>query len=164
MQYEVFFFSLLLSIFACSKTEPVIEKNYYSGYAYIGCDIGPYYVHSDSLITNCSENQELPPSINLDSLDFNDWCNYDDSNGNLGNANSFEFELRRDNQSIINIAEVQSGSINLNIDGEILSPGEGPYYSGFYAEYENKFVNIYLVNKIIGGCFHDIIIWEITVE
>lgn len=149
--------------FGCKPTDiildqPIAELNFQSGYVYIACDGGPYYFHLDSLMATCSLNEALPEKL---TTPFQETCLYDNNEGKLGDKNNHNIMFSRDSLALA-FTNYQIEEIPITLDGAQLNKGEYPYYQGYKVSLEEKTLNIYLVNKYIGGCFHEMVIWQVA--
>ena len=142
---------------------PVTPDVRYEGVIYIGCDIGPYGLNMDSLIHMCTSivNRDQP----ADSLEMG--CIYDEIGSGL--SVDFDVELRRgDYLNIIEMSSVKGDpeiiEIPLTLAGQEFQWGEFPYYSGYQLEWDMVTLKVQALNKWVGGCFHDLIIWEVIVQ
>jgi hypothetical protein len=170
---------LLISTgFACSSIdildEPmdIDEPELHSGSVYFACDFGPYPFSLDSLLTNYSQQGGQIDSLTLDYISTNDStsirCTYDE-NISLA-AEIWDFKITRINNGNTFGIEWQNNSFNTNpidanIDGSIYSEQTYPFYNGMEIELnENKRLRLLFFNIYIGGCFHDLMVWELEEE
>ena len=155
---RIFFISFLFFT-SCDKPE---KENVvaHSGYIYMACDFGPYYLYLDLLINNCSVGQELSDSLSLEDIGQENSCIYDGNEAIIGSLELHNIVFERE-QITVNSEDYVISEIDLVLDGVQLKKGEYPYYHGFNIIFNNREVNIYMINKFIGGCFHDMILWEV---
>ena len=168
----LFILFIIINSFACSSDELIQtnETELHSGSVYFACDFGPYSFSLDSLLANCSQEGGLIDSLTSDYIIENDStvirCTYD-GNPSLAAAadwgfkitrtitgNTFEIEWQND--------DFNSNPINATIDGNIHTEQEYPFYNGLEIELnENKKLSLLFFNIYIGGCFHDLMVWEL---
>ncbi|NND95449.1 MAG: hypothetical protein HKN45_11335 [Flavobacteriales bacterium] len=131
---------------------------YEYGSAYIGCEMEPFFI----LISDLSDCVTFLP---LDSINSADWSFGCEMN-----------QLETDSSSAdLRISYLQSGTLEIllldssllidnwvpEISGEEIAVHEHPFYGAFTIQAENMSIDILLLNRYIGGCFHDELIWRI---
>ncbi|MDX1407389.1 MAG: hypothetical protein R3330_04630 [Saprospiraceae bacterium] len=135
----------------------------YEGVVYIGCDIGPYGFNMDSLITYCTSviDDALPVDSQMVA------CTYDE----LAAVLSADFDVsmvRGDTLNTIVLGEVRGdpdiSQVPLEIGGQMYAWGEYPYYSGYLLEWPQRSLRIQMANQWVGGCFHDLALWEVVIH
>ncbi len=140
----------------------------YSGAVYMACEIGPYYFTIDSLIANCSQEGGSMDSLTLDQLAWQDSslnrCGYDSDFMKLA-GDPWEFKIERIGNWSTFSFEWQEGAAILNpifpsIDGQLYEDDQYPFYNGFEVEVGETKLRIMVFNTYIGGCLHDLIVWE----
>ena len=158
--------SLIISIglLACKDKElPPVPEVRYEGAVYIGCDIGPYQLNIDSLITHCTG--EIDRDQPADSIQTA--CIYDELSPVL--SASFDVEMVRGNY----LNQMELGSVNgdpeiseipLVLGGQEYAWNEYPYYSGYELKWADRTLRLQALNKWVGGCFHDLILWEVIIR
>lgn len=175
IEIGLFILFIVINHIACSSIDTIeetIENNtteLHSGSVYFACDFGPYSFSLDSLLANCSQEGSLIDSITSDyisNINFNSApCTYD-GNPSLANEN-WDFKIARDGTGNTFGIEWQSNNFNTNptnasIDGNIHEEQEYPFYNGMEIELEgNRKLSLLFFNVYIGGCFHDLMVWEL---
>lgn len=173
---RVLFILFIISTgFACSSVDSIgesIESNeteLHAGSVYFACDFGPYSFSLDSLLENCSQEGGLIDSLTSDYIIANNMttstCTYDGNDSlaaeiwdfkitRTGNGNTFEIEWQNENPI--------SNPILASIDGNIHAEQEYPFYNGIELTLdENKKLSLLFFNVYIGGCFHDLMVWQL---
>jgi hypothetical protein len=155
----------LFSMFACDKETqdssvlashgPIILTK---GSAYIQCEIGPFFI-SHARLDSCATN------FGFDSLMTEVWepgCSMSElMQDSLGS----DFRLTYLNEGELVIEgtgqELDSNPFELVISSDTLDVGEYPFYGALKYELNGLTYSFVLLNRYIGGCFHDELIWEI---
>ena len=139
-----------------SENEPELLGQ---GSAYIGCEVEPFYVDLSTLSV-CST--DLP----VDSFLSATWqfgCTM-----NLLTVDSmqadFQFSyLQPDSLSVAPYdTDITLSQQEFIVNGESLVLNEYPYYGSFTVIRGDTNFQFLLMNRYIGGCFHDELIWKIT--
>lgn len=167
-------FVIALSSFACSSTDMVDEPTenntvLHSGAVYFACDFGPYSFSLDSLLANCSQVGGQIDSLTLDYITNDSThvrCTYDGNESLV--AEDWDFKITRTSSGTTFEIEWQDNSFNTasilpNIDGNIHMEQEYPFYNGMeIALDDDRKLSLLFFNAYIGGCFHDLMVWELA--
>lgn len=171
LKHYLYYLMILPLFFSCEEDiRP--EAQYYSGYITIGCDFGPYYLDLDSLKANCGSPEALPQMLQKLSLDSIyrqqlvpvNACSIDEIQDKLGSSTQFDFKLER-RQTMLELSLSSNHTftqIPLELDGDTLSDPntDYPYMAGFEIDLNPGTVRLFVLNIWIGGCLHDMIVWE----
>ena len=169
--------ALLLWLFclACTKdvtkigaTLPVELPQVRSGYLYISCEHPPYYINIDSLYQLCSENGVLPDTF---PQDFRQLFEEPDPaclqylRKHLDQQQNHTIQLTYTDQTI----DIQSPLLNIdfeqmpiNIAGSTYQAGQYPYLGGYRVTSDSIQGRFQVVNQYIGGCYHNLVVWELS--
>ena len=170
--YFALFFSLSICLSSCEE-EAQPSPSYHSGYISIGCDPGPYYLSIDSLIANCGSTQALPQmleKVRLDSiynrqLTLLNACLIDEWRDKLGSSSQFDLKLER-GQSLLALSLTTNYNftqIPMELDGNSLSDPatDYPYLAGYEIDLNPGNMRLFALNIWVGGCLHDMLVWEV---
>ena len=156
-------FLLLAALSGCDKAPvpPATSGSDYSGVAYIGCALSPYAFNIDSLILHCQSAFDLTQEI--DSIIPG--CSLDAHGEILGampdvvlSRTAFGMDLTSvSGDPIITL-------VNIDLMGSELVAEDYPYLGGYRIEWTDRLIEIRVVNKWIGGCFHDLVLWNAHLE
>jgi hypothetical protein len=125
----------------------------------MACDFGPYYLKFDLLVQNCSVPNELSDSLMKENIGLDNSCVYDDNSELIGSPEIHDIIFERE-QITVNATDFELTEIDLFLDGQLLTKGEYPFYLGYNIIFPDTEINVYMINKFVGGCFHDMIMWE----
>ena len=143
--------------------QPTTPEVRYEGIVYIACHPGPYPINIDSLIAMCTSviGDTLPGPGELVG------CTYDE----LADALGADFHIslvRGQTLNTIDLGEVRDDpdvtEIPLTLGDTTYVAGEYPYYSGYLLEWPQRSLSVHAVNQWVGGCLHDLLIWEVIVQ
>ncbi|MEM8889328.1 MAG: hypothetical protein AAGD28_15225 [Bacteroidota bacterium] len=166
------YYLIILPFFLSCEEDIQPESQFYSGYISIGCDVGPYYLDLDSLKANCGSAEALPQMLEKVSLDSiyhrhlspANACSMDEMRDKLGISTQFDFKLER-GQSLLELSLSSNYTftqIPLELDGATLSDptSDYPYLAGYEIDLNPGTVRLFALNIWVGGCLHDMIVWE----
>ena len=150
----------------------VPDSSFLYGSVYFACDMGPYQFSIDSLIANCSAPGSLSDSLSIEAFGFQDSslvrCTYDFIADQLSDNNNPDFTISRslDGQTFEaswTITIDNTSSINFTNDVVSLEEGMYPFYNGHQVNIsQDSLLHLYFFNTYIGGCLHDLMVWELT--
>jgi len=128
------------------------------GSAYIHCELEPFYISFDS-IADCSTE------FVLDSIFSTQWirgCSMDTLNIDSIHADIEVFYLT-DGEFVINPLNpnLEIAAWSPSVNGELVDLDQYPYYGAFTVNSAGRSFNLLLLNRYIGGCFHDELIWQV---
>ena len=174
----IFCFVVTILLIACNKEtaqkiedETMESTEQFHGYIFIGCENPPYHLKLDSLIANCSELGILPDSI-IWTLpvqttvigEFSNACGIDNNKGVFGDENNYDIRVMHEGYTISlesPISGVTIEDIPIELDSITYEAGEHPYLGGYRVMEDEWELTIQAVNYYIGGCYHNLLIWEI---
>ncbi len=155
----------ILSMLACDKetqgysVPPGSEPpTLVTGSVYIQCEMGPFYI-SHARLDSCAT------SFGFDSIMTAGWepgCSMTDL---MGDSLVSGFRLSYLSEGELDI-EGLTEDFNLTpfelvIDSDTVDVGSYPFYGALRYELNGLTYSFVLLNRYIGGCFHDELIWEI---
>jgi len=150
----------------------VPDSSFLYGSVYFACDMGPYQFSIDSLIANCSAPGSLSDSLNIEAFVFQDSslvrCTYDFIADQLSDVNNPDFTISRslDGQTFEASWAITIDSItatNFSNETIILENGMYPFYNAYKVNIsQDSLMHLYFFNSYIGGCLHDLMVWELT--
>jgi len=169
-QYILCFLVFCSVLVACKEQEPPLPE-LKSGYILISCDVGPYYLEIDSLQANCGSNEALPDSLIKSRLNsiyggnliVSNACSYDDNPAKLGSSSHHDLKLQRsqlDYNSLELYTAFRYTTIPMTLDGSVLNASEYPLLATFEIDLAPGTLRLYAINIWVGGCLHDMILWE----
>ena len=143
----------------CSSSVPINEPIVSAGSSYIGCEAGAFFISLGD-VDSCST------VFGFDSLFAESWepgCNMSDL---MGDSSLADIQVTYLADGVLDI-QGQSLSLDISpfdlvIGGESVDLTSYPYYGALRFEYEARTYSFVMLNRYIGGCFHDELIWEIT--
>lgn len=175
MKLPVFIIFLFILTISCSDNNEVQQSQMittHAGSVYFACDVGPYTFSLDSLKSNCSQGESILDDLSLGQLTLNDSsvvrCTYDYDFESLSN-DSWDFQiLRSPNNLIIFELEMADNTLipttifSTTLDGQIYNTDDYPFYTAYEIDLDsNTQLDLYLFNVYVGGCLHDLLVWEL---
>ncbi len=182
MNQSILLICLLLSCVTCTKNdmpedsssqENLPPNTIYSGSVYFACEYGPYTFLIDSLISNCSQEFGIMDSLSNIHIAKNDTiharCNYD-MNFNQLTSSNWDFQVSRTEDGLAFNTEWPNSNPLINpltatVDDSLLQANSYPFYNGHTITLsDEKELRLLFFNTYIGGCFHDLMVWELESE
>jgi len=129
-----------------------------SGSAYIQCETGPFYI-SHAFLDSCTT------SLGFDSILSTGWgpgCSMSSIMVDTL-ASDFRFTYLSEGELVIEgtAQELEPTPFELIIGNDTMDTGMYPFYGALKYELNGLTYSFVLLNRYIGGCFHDELIWEI---
>lgn len=143
-----------------------------SGSVYFACDYGPYQFSIDSLLLHCAQEGSIMDSLGLGSLTLQDssfvYCTYDYQFSELSDTSNYDFKITRDSLTgqIFELDWTGEQAIiatmdTIEIEGTEYVGLQYPFYNGHIICLESgPTLELFFFNVYIGGCFHDLMIYE----
>lgn len=143
----------------CSEVSPVYEPSVSTGSSYISCETGPFYI-SLSDLDSCNT------VFGLDSLFADAWEPGCSMSSLMGDSSLADIQVTYLTEGVLSV-QGQSESLEilpfeLVIESELVNLNAYPYYGALRFEFEARIYSFVMLNRYIGGCFHDELIWEIS--
>lgn len=156
-----------LALVACKKNKnclvvPAEEtqngQNISQGAIRISCEVEPHYLMIDSLLT-C----EL--GLPIDSLFSDDWDAPCDMQMSTVDSSIADVEVRY-LQSSLEVTllnpDLSGESLLSTLNGDSIVSGNYPYYGAYRVIRGSQTIDLFMLNRWIGGCFHDELIWRLS--
>ena len=161
---------ILLLIFATLSCENEIESNppdsikqvTAQGNIYNHCDIEPFYLLLDTVMTYTSP---LP----IDSLFSPNWLGYIDNAVNLmhdvyQDSTNADFKIKYLINSQLEY-EILNPSLSIEpitLTFDTLNTDTYPFYGAIKIYRDDQEITLIVLNRYVGGCFHDEFIWQLS--
>lgn len=128
------------------------------GSSYIGCEVGPFFI-------NIEDMMDCTISLPMDSIYSSSWtpgCQMSQLQTDSSNSD-FVFEYLDSGVFEIEVlnSDYSTSTWPFILEGELIDTSEYPYYGSLRVSKEGVDIQMVLMNRYIGGCFHDELIWRI---
>ena len=158
---------LLFLLQACKKDvlndgPPPLKQVINQGNIYNHCEPDPFFLILDTMMQYTS-------ALPIDSMFSPNWLGY------IDNAEHQMYEVYQDStiadfkltylQNGVLEYEVLNPSISINpvvLDIDSMSTDEPPFYGAIKIHRGNQEILIMMVNRYIGGCLHDELVWQLS--
>ena len=156
---------VMTSAVSCDKEEDCISSVSLSqnvvatGSSYVSCESEPFFIALADL-DSCST------AFGFDRLYAASWepgCNMSIL---MGDSSLADIRVTYLNDGVLDIQgqslAIEVTPFDLIIGGESVDLASYPYYGALRFEYDARIYSFVMLNRYIGGCFHDELLWEIT--
>ena len=151
-----------LAILICSsfkeQISPQLARADLQGSFANACITARFYVNLDSMIAKCAT------SLPLDSFDVADWvggCPIQDIMLTDTSLADIKFKNGLYEMQAVN-PEVEVSDTELTLNGEVVTGLEYPFLNPKKMETPIGTFSIVVVNRYIGGCYHNEYLWEVV--
>lgn len=166
----------ILTITSCSKkpiklleSDPPVQEIYFGG-IYNGCDPNFHiFMNIDSLKKYCNRNNRLNDLLVEDS-NFPSSLNCQNPNNEFNyliiNEENWDFKISITNGYQVEWRETPLSIQPIEVETGFRQPGKYPF-AHFYKGYEfqiseDQTLTVLFFNEWVGGCIHDVYVWELV--
>ena len=124
----------------------------------ISCEVEPHFLNLDSLF-------ECDVPLGIDSIFSTNWiarCTMTENAVDSVNAHIKLTYLNNQLEIDLLDASLIGEETEMIIAGDTVQAGVYPYYGAYRIERNGEAIEILMLNRYIGGCFHDELIWRRT--
>lgn len=157
--------SLAIALISCSRTEVMdsgceigVTVSQY-GSAYIGCEAEPFFIHLDSL-SSCVT------ALSWDSVYSENWMPGCSMENLSSDSTTAQLKLTYLHSGMMEWHPMEEGMViseaELVLANDTVDSGVPPFYGCYEIQYEGRSYLTFIMNRYIGGCFHDELFWQIS--